>query len=324
VTGEENDLWTDIDVQLQVAEKSYHEDGSVRFYSIPDRSLTKLSHDNGDDILTVSGSNSSHHEWRLVMGAISTQRREVAGLGGSFEGTCLQIRFDSTDRFRLVPFLADVVELVHAGSSTDDALSGTLERWHDRFRAIRAPLTKEEQRGLYGELCVLRELLTNTSNNARTWKGPGRSLHDFVADDWHIEVKTSTTMPGRLKISPLNQLEPISERLFLAMVKIRVDDEGGSLPDLIAFIRGLDLSEPDSEHFEEMLSIQRYRDADADRYSSKYSMEGVYHLEISGDTPVLHRVRIDPDVACVNSLRWIMSTESLPFTECDPQFWTDL
>ena len=323
MTGSEGRLMEDMDLQLQVAERVFMDEGSSRFFPVPDHDQAMLSHMEGSDVLTVAGSHSAQHDWRLVMGAISIQRREVAGLGETFEGTCLQIKYDRQDRPRLVPFLADLVGLVGSGSNTDDALSGTLEEWNDRFRSIRAPLTHEQQRGLFGELCVLSSLLENTSS-ATSWKGPDRSLHDFVSDDWHIEVKTTTTMPGRLKIAPLNQLEPITERLFLVMVKIRADPDGETLQDRISSVRSLASAEGDIEHIEKMLSIQGYRDSDADMYPSTYTLEGFHQLEIGEDTPVLHRVKIDPEVACIQSLRWVMGTESLPFIEAEKEFWESL
>jgi hypothetical protein len=321
--GGESGLLDDVDLQLQIAERVFQDEGSSRFFPILGHSQAKLSHLDGSDIMTVAGSSSAQHDWRLVMGAISIRRREIAGLGEEFNGTCLQVKYDCQDRPRLVPFLADLVDLVSSGSSTDDALSGTLEEWNDRFRSIHAPLTHEQQRGLFGELCVLSELLENSSS-ATTWKGPNRSLHDFVSDDWHIEVKTTTTMPGRLKIAPLNQLEPISESLFLAMVKIRADPGGETLKDRVSLVRSLASAEDGIEHIEKMLSLQGYRDSDEDMYQSTYILEGIHQLEIREDTPVLHRVRIDPEVACIQSVRWIMGTESLPFTEATEDFWESL
>lgn len=325
VTGSEIDLWEDIELQLELAERQFRDEGVARHYAIPGCLRVRVSHKDGSDILSISGSNRPAHTWRLALGAVSIQRREIVGLGDGFNGISLQVRYDSEDRARLVPFLADIVDLVVSESDTDEAFEIVLEDWGERFRSIRAPLSLEEQRGLFGELCVLRELIRSEVSNAVTsWRGPERSLHDFVTADWHIEVKTSTTNPGRLKIHPLNQLEPIAEDFFLVMVHISQGEEE-SLPDLIETMRRMLVGmEGGQEHLERMLAIQGYRDSDSDIYDRTYTLNSFHSLEISDETPILHRIRIDPDIACIQSLRWIMRTESLDFLRVEEEFWGSL
>jgi len=324
MTQKINELWDDVEMQLELSE-GFYEPGNPRFYTLRGFPGIRLSHEDGNDLLSISNSNEGPHEWRTVVEVLSIQRREINGLGGDFPGIALQVRFDSEERKRMVPFLTDIIQLVRSGATTDGAFEATLEDWKGRFRSVRLPLDREKQRGLFGELCVLSNLVTEKGpSTAMAWKGPARSLHDFVSPDWHIEVKTSTTSPGRLKIHPLEQLEPITEDFFLVMVEISAG-EGKSLPTLVNEIREMVRLNPGAaDHIEKMLSTEGYRDTDAERYDTLYELEGLHSLPITHDTPILHRIRIDPQVACIHGLRWILKTEALDFTPVEGSFWADL
>jgi len=317
-----NELWDDIELQLNLAEAQFLDNGSTEYYKLRGFPRIRLSYENGNDVLSVADSNRAQHEWRPIIEAISIQRREVLGVGEEFSLISLQVRYSSDERKRLIPFLTDIVQLVHSGCQTDEAFEAVLEDWKDRFRVIRLPLNAEKQRGLFGELCVLRELINQSGvQMVGTWVGPDRSLHDFVDEEWHIEVKTSTTNPGRLKIHPLDQLRPISEEFYLLMVEIKKGD-GQSLPSLVNEIRELITNSPGPlDHYGKMLAKEGYRDSDADRYENQYTLDGFFSLPITEDTPVLHQIRIDPEVACIHSLRWTLKTEVLDFQMINEDYW---
>ncbi len=323
MTPNMNELWDDIELQLDLAEAQFLDTGRTEYYKLPGFPRIRLSYENGNDVLTVADSNGAQQEWRPRIEAISIQRREVLGIGEEFSLISLQVRFSSDERKRLVPFFTDITQLVHSGCQTDEAFEAVLEDWKDRFRAIRLPLNAEKQRGLFGELCVLRELINQSGvQMVGTWVGPDRSLHDFVDEEWHIEVKTSTTNPGRLKIHPLDQLRPISEEFYLLMVEITKGD-GQSLPSLVNEIQELIANSPGPlDHYEKMLAKEGYRDSDADGYEAQYALDGFFSLQITEDTPVLHEIRIDPEVACIHSLRWTLKTEVLDFQDIEDGFWT--
>ena len=217
------------------------------------------------------------------------------------------------------------MSLIGSGCPPESAFESVLEDWKERFQGVGLPLSPESQRGLFGELCVLNKLLERKSKSViKTWIGPDRSLHDFVSDNWHLEVKTSTIKPGRLQIHPFSQLDPITENFYLLMVKISLN-EGQSLPDLVEEIRpqisrdvGL------LNHFEKMLSKEGYRHEDAGLYQQEYALEDMNFVTISEETPVLNRLKIDPDIACIHSIRWILKTEGLDFLACKKEFWDSL
>ena len=40
------------------------------------------------------------------------------------------------------------------------------------------------------------------------WEGPYSELHDIMDDDWHLEVKSYSDEPPRVRISEVQQLDP--------------------------------------------------------------------------------------------------------------------
>lgn len=70
-----------------------------------------------------------------------------------------------------------------------------LLKWQNLFdRFNEGGLSFEEQRGLYGELYFLRELLGKSNDFERiinSWVGPDKEPQDFQTGDWAVEVKTT-------------------------------------------------------------------------------------------------------------------------------------
>lgn len=86
--------------------------------------------------------------------------------------------------------------------------------------------------GVMGELEVLRAGLSAVGPTALdAWQGPLGAAHDFVTENWAVEVKTSTAREGRLcEIHGVEQLEPLSSgRLLLVWVALRQDPAGLTL-----------------------------------------------------------------------------------------------
>ena len=174
MTQKTNELWDDVEMQLELSE-GFYEPGNPRFYSLRGFPGVRLSHEGGNDLLSVSNSNEAVHGWRTVVEVLSVQRREIMGLGDDFSGTALQLRFDSVERKRMVPFLTDVIQLTRSGVATDEAFEATLEDWKGRFRSIRLPLDREKQRGLFGELCVLSRLTSERAPQSQQHGGALRA-----------------------------------------------------------------------------------------------------------------------------------------------------
>lgn len=87
------------------------------------------------------------------------------------------------------------------------AVVARFERWREMMS--HAISHKAEEKGLFGELYVLRQLLTtHTAMDAvRAWMGPDYAVQDFKFSTSWIEVKTVGSNAFSVKISSIKQLE---------------------------------------------------------------------------------------------------------------------
>ncbi len=135
----------------------------------------------------------------------------------------------------------DVVSACESADSIDHALNRAIQRtrrWHHLLRGgSRAGLSIEEQRGLVGELAVLRELIAGLGPDAAidAWKGPSRATKDFEFIGTCIEVKTRRVAAKPfVSISSAEQLADVEGcRLFMRIVNVAsaVTPVGQSLHD---------------------------------------------------------------------------------------------
>ncbi|WP_412050347.1 PD-(D/E)XK motif protein [Hoeflea sp. Naph1] len=135
----------------------------------------------------------------------------------------------------------DVVGAGEAAENRDDALVRAIQRtrrWHHLLRGGRTGgLSVEEQRGLVGELSVLRELVADlgTETSIDAWKGPTGSAKDFEFIGTCIEVKTRrAAAKPNISISSADQLSDVpGSRLLLRVTNVAsvVLPEGLSLHD---------------------------------------------------------------------------------------------
>jgi hypothetical protein len=124
------------------------------------------------------------------------------------------------------------------------ALVGRLGRWQ-RFLEESGPggLNAERQRGLFGELWLLRQYLLSIISPiqaVRSWTGPSRAPHDFQLGACAIEVKCTTAKQHQaLRITSERQLDETGiDSLFLFHLSLDAHlDAGESLPALVDDIR---------------------------------------------------------------------------------------
>jgi hypothetical protein len=137
-----------------------------------------------------------------------------------------------------------------------------INRWHRLFQGLRGEMTFEEQLGLFGELSILRILISEmgAANALASWVGPLGEAQDFQNLSMRIEVKSVPHNKEQVvKISSEFQLDAAElDTIHLATVHIRQDDiDGENLLGLILKIRKeLESSEVKSQlEFERKLSI---------------------------------------------------------------------
>lgn len=142
----------------------------------------------------------------------------------------------------------DVVATLEASETeTDDRLFalflGRIRAWQGfMHRGKEGVLSPEAELGLCGELVVLSSLLESgmvTTTAIESWCGPLDGLHDFRFGTGAIEVKSTLSGGGfPATVASLEQLdEGFAMPLYLAGVRLRLDETGLRLPDRVSEIR---------------------------------------------------------------------------------------
>ena len=206
---------------------------------------------------------------------------------------------DSSKRDIFAILCADLLDVMARAKDSLTALDACVARlsaWHALFeRLTREGLSAERQRGLFGEMHVLQDLMLPTLHPVeavRAWLGWDRSHQDFKSGGNAIEVKTSIAKCHvKILISNEKQLDDRPhDMLVLAHVRIdESDSKGLSLPDLIAGIREALSAQPLArQELDDRLFQAGYLDNQADLYSQPcYSVNDVKLFHVHGNFPRL-------------------------------------
>ena len=172
-------------------------------------------------------------------------------------------------------FVEDLIDNLKNSDNPKQALeiiNLRVNYWRKLFaRANGQLLSAERQRGLYGELYLLRLLLesgSNPHNIVDSWTGPEGSNQDFTFNQTVIEVKTSLPNHPLINVSNEEQLNYVPwEGLFLYLLLINETRGGdqtlsGIIRELIELMNG-DLL----QQFENKLSNVGIEPAEYDDYT---------------------------------------------------------
>ncbi len=179
----------------------------------------------------------------------------------------------------------DVAPRVAAASGSKQAaaeLLGRLRCWQQFMTAARDLLSIEAQRGLWGELHVLRTHLLPALGAAATvtgWKASAAAHQDFQFSSGAVEVKTTTAkQPQSVRITSERQLDDTGVgALFMHVVVVDerevpagVSAPGQSLPALIFGVRTELSADPVAlAAFNDRLLDRGWLDAHASRYEGR-------------------------------------------------------
>lgn len=131
-----------------------------------------------------------------------------------------------TDVFSL--FIDDLLQHLVLTQDAEQAVSklySRFEHWQQLFARIASDVIGlERQRGLFGELIVLKELLDNHADTPAIWdcwRGPYSANHDFSMSGTALEVKTSVASLPVMHISNEVQLDLIGwQTVVLCLVHL--------------------------------------------------------------------------------------------------------
>ena len=192
------------------------------------------------------------------------------------------------------------------------ALRNRLLQWQRLLQKDRwNGLTDEEQRGLYGELCSLEDIVLVALaplEAVRCWTGPEGTAKDF---QFHgavaLEVKTSLARPPHtIAISSERQLDDTGLSALYLLHRL-VDAQRGAgetLPARVARLRQNLGGDPAAlALFEESLETAGYFDLHAGRYESVgFTSRGTHLYRVSEGFPRLTEASLVPGVGNVQYL----------------------
>jgi len=157
-------------------------------------------------------------------------------------------------------------------------LLACLEKWSRFFQKHGVEgLSKEAQRGLFGEISWLQKLLAAGMDECKaveSWQGCRRGYHDFEFGGRIVEVKTTISKePRRIRINNERQLDDRGfDEMFLYVLTLHPALSGGrGLPEMINTVRSiLSGNIAARELFEQSLRDAGYLDVHATLYDAGY------------------------------------------------------
>jgi len=209
------------------------------------------------------------------------ERPEGQFLGGAHEWFSLS-RQATGGLEMFATMAADVIALLEAYRDVGDErlfllFVGRIRAWQEFMEKGRdGVLSAEAEVGLFGELTILSRLINAGVPAAIAldcWQGPMDAIQDFEIGPGAIEVKATIAAAGfPATIGSLEQLDDaVRQPLFVAGVRLSVDDTGLCLPDLVAAVRQKVREQIDSTALlDSRLLHVGFFDAFAERYVRRF------------------------------------------------------
>ncbi|WP_162427885.1 PD-(D/E)XK motif protein [Pontibacter pudoricolor] len=183
-----------------------------------------------------------------------------------------------------------------------------VDKWHALLeKATANGLTPEEQRGLFGEIFLLRKLITSLPEAEKAllaWVGPEKAPRDFQYGGCALEVKTSHgNNHQRIHVSNERQLDTSTiEQLYIFHLSIESQQSAGeSLNDLVDSV-SLALQDDFklTSHFRFKLAQGGYLPAHRELYADKgYIVRAETFYEVKGSFPRIEESDLRPGVGDV-------------------------
>jgi hypothetical protein len=190
----------------------------------------------------------------------------------------------SAGRLDLFAMMAVDIVATLAGLSGGDvrivpAFLGRIKAWQEFMRTGASGLLgAEAETGLFGELEFMRGLIDSGlpgSVAVEAWRGPLGGVHDFVFGPGAIEVKSTVMQNCFLAtIGSLEQLDDsLVQPLFLAGMRLTLDQNGRTLPAIVSLIRQSLIADPTIlARFDSCLLHSGYLDSMAGNYSRSFRL----------------------------------------------------
>lgn len=187
----------------------------------------------------------------------------------------------------------DIIERILPMQSVDEVVvcvADRIRKWQSFLQTRNEGLSRERQRGLFGEIHVLQCLaqLLGPGRALGGWVGPSGAPQDFSVGGVAVEVKTSSGKnPQRLRITSERQLDD-SNLAGLVLWHVSTDERvgvGSTLPEIVALTR-MEMAKSGLVHlFEDGLLQAGYHTIHASRYVTGYSLRDEHRFLVAPGFP---------------------------------------
>lgn len=186
-------------------------------------------------------------------------------------------------------FIAFSISLVQELSNTTHdtesvtAIMRILDKYNSMFSKVDSKLPKKIEQGIYCELCYLESIIDRDGDEVViNWVGPEANKHDFIFDDYAVEVKSTSNQEQTIvRISNENQLNKFDlKHLFLKVYVIESNPHGEYLHNIIERI-GKKIS--NSEMYSRFLTCLLLEGIDPVTYKGKYCFKKVKEMDYEVD-----------------------------------------
>ena len=277
---------------MNIQEPNYP-DRAVVFYELDQERMWAAKDNEGNLIFFLQVTNNHPEETIDSLNGVQVSIRRY----GNFSRMILKlIDNDLREKFSLLT-KALAFKL---GSETNEnlfsAAKAELSEWSGFLRPTRRGLSKEELKGLWGEFYIFKEIfiaIHPLTNAIKYWIGPVGKKQDFTMENLAIETKTTVSGDNSiLKISSLEQLSKITNKLFLAQVFINESNNGISISDFYN-----NLSELMNDDLESKIEFERKVDkfmsrASETQLNKKFNFVDMKIFEITDGFPKITREEI--------------------------------
>jgi hypothetical protein len=206
-------------------------------------------------------------------------------------------------------FIEDIISAISEETDCLKALqqiSVKVSYWKRLFSKITGSvLTPQQQRGLYGELFFLNDLLDSIADQSfviNGWHGPSGANQDFWYNGLAIEIKTSKANKPSIKISNEYQLDNGNlNNLFLVFYRIS-EFQGGrdTLMELINQIRNKLLADNLEQFNDKLISLGISPESESEDYNSRaFNINSEKVFQITEDFPRITRSTLDDAISAV-------------------------
>lgn len=251
-------------------------------------------------------------KWRNI------RLRRVTTLQGEIAEITVTVEDNLHAAYGLLTSVADQLQ-VHNEPLTS-AVALAIEQ-HRQMFAANAALSLDKEIGLFGELLVLKFLIDQLSpgDAVAAWQGPLSEEHDFVFDDIHLEVKTTSSERRQHVMHGFTQLVPL-RGIPLSLVSIQLTrcgpGVGRTLTQLVSQIRSR--SGGSRPKIDARLEVSGWRDDVDALYSTAWTLRSQPHAyQVDDRFPAITLDRLSqsiPNLRVVSDLSYRVDLSS--FTAC--------